>query len=151
MRPFAYERALSPEGALQASADATTTSFLAGGTTLIDLMKLDVMRPERVVDINDIGASQIEIDGDRLRLGASVHMAEAEMHPELRRRIPMLTQSLALAASTQLRHMATLGGNVLQRTRCPYFRDVTWEACNKRAPGSGCAARDGFNRQHAVL
>jgi xanthine dehydrogenase YagS FAD-binding subunit len=151
MRPFAYERADSPEIALAAADTGAVTSFLAGGTTLIDLMKLDVMRPQRVVDINGIGATEIALTNDLLRLGASVRMADAEMHADLRRRVPMLTQSLALAASTQLRHMATLGGNVLQRTRCPYFRDVSWSACNKRALGSGCAALDGFNRQHAVL
>jgi xanthine dehydrogenase YagS FAD-binding subunit len=151
MRPFAYERATSPDAALAAFNDERATAFLAGGTTLIDLMKLDVLRPERVVDINGLGADGIEIGDGRLRLGASVRMADAETHPELRRQVPMLTQSLTLAASTQIRHMATLGGNVLQRTRCPYFRDVSWSACNKRNPGSGCAALEGFNRSHAVL
>ena len=151
MRPFAYERASSPETALAALRTDRATSFLAGGTTLIDLMKLDVMRPERVIDINALGADEIEIGADRLRLGASVRMADAEAHEELRRRVPVLSQSLALAASTQIRHMATLAGNVLQRTRCPYFRDVSWSACNKREPGSGCAAMEGFSRQHAVL
>lgn len=151
MRPFVYERATSPAAALAAVKDERATAFLAGGTTLIDLMKLDVLRPERVIDINGLGADGIEIGDGRLRLGASVRMADAEMHPELRRQIPMLTQSLALAASTQIRHMASLGGNVLQRTRCPYFRDVSWAACNKRNPGSGCAALEGFNRSHAVL
>jgi len=151
MRPFAYERANTLDAALAALADDRPTAFLAGGTTLIDLMKLDVMRPERVVDINAMGLDRIEIGGSVLRLGASVRMTDAEMHPDLRRRVPMLTDSLALAASTQIRHMATLGGNVLQRTRCPYFRDVSWAACNKRAPGSGCAALEGFNRSHAVL
>jgi xanthine dehydrogenase YagS FAD-binding subunit len=151
MRPFAYERATSPEAALAAFNDERATAFLAGGTTLIDLMKLDVMRPERVVDISGLGADGIEIGDGRVRLGASVRMADAETHPDLRRRVPMLTDSLALAASTQIRHMASLGGNVLQRTRCPYFRDVSWAACNKRNPGSGCAALDGFNRSHAVL
>lgn len=151
MRSFTYARASSPDAALAAFQDDRPTSFLAGGTTLIDLMKLDVMRPERVIDITALGADEIEIGTDRLRLGASVRMADAEAHAELRRRVPLLTQSLAFAASTQLRHMATLGGNVLQRTRCPYFRDVSWSACNKRAPGSGCAAMEGFNRQHAVL
>jgi xanthine dehydrogenase YagS FAD-binding subunit len=151
MRPFDYERANSPDAALTAFERDQATAFLAGGTTLVDLMKLDVMRPRRVVDINGLGADEITLTDDHLRLGASVHMADAENHAELRRRVPMLTQSLALAASTQIRHMATLGGNVLQRTRCPYFRDVTWQACNKREPGSGCAALNGFNRQHAVL
>lgn len=151
MRPFTYERATSPDAAVAAFEGEGATAFLAGGTTLIDLMKLDVLRPERVVDINGLGADSIEIGEDRLRLGASVRMADAEMHPDLRRQVPMLTQSLALAASTQIRHMASLGGNVLQRTRCPYFRDVSWAACNKRNPGSGCAALEGFNRSHAVL
>src|SRR5688572_28299333 len=151
MRPFAYERANSPDAAIAALADERPMAFLAGGTTLIDLMKLDVMRPERVVDINAMGLDRIEIGESVLRLGASVRMADAEMHPELRRRVPMLTDSLALAASTQIRHMAALGGNVLQRTRCPYFRDVSWSACNKRNPGSGCAALEAVNRMHAVL
>lgn len=151
MRPFAYQRADSPDAAIAAFDDQRATAFLAGGTTLVDLMKLDVMRPERLVDINMLGLDRIETGGSRLRLGASVRMADAEMHPELRRRVPVLTESLALAASTQIRHMASLGGNVLQRTRCPYFRDVSWSACNKRTPGSGCAAMDGFNRSHAVL
>jgi xanthine dehydrogenase YagS FAD-binding subunit len=151
MRPFAYQRADSPDAAIAAFDDARATAFLAGGTTLIDLMKLDVLRPERVVDINEMGLDRIEIGEAALRLGASVRMADAETHAELRHRVPMLTDSLALAASTQIRHMATLGGNVLQRTRCPYFRDVSWAACNRRAPGSGCAAMDGFNRSHAVL
>lgn len=151
MRPFAYQRADSPDAAIAAFGDDGASAFLAGGTTLVDLMKLDVMRPERVVDVNRMGLDEIEIAGSRLRLGASVRMADAETHPDLRRRVPMLTESLALAASTQIRHMASLGGNVLQRTRCPYFRDVSWSACNKRAPGSGCAAMDGFNRSHAVL
>jgi len=151
MRPFVYERANSPQTAVAAFEQEHATAFLAGGTTLIDLMKLDVMRPQRVIDINGLGADDITLTKDHLRLGASVHMADAEMHAELRGRVPMLTQSLALAASTQIRHMATLGGNVLQRTRCPYFRDVTWQACNKRSPGSGCAALNGFNRQHAIL
>ena len=152
MRPFAYERATSPDAALAAfKEDERATAFLAGGTTLIDLMKLDVLRPERVVDISALGLDRIEIGESVLGLGASVRMADAETHPDLRRRVPVLTDSLALAASTQIRHMATLGGNVLQRTRCPYFRDVSWAACNKRAPGSGCAALEGFNRSHAVL
>ena len=151
MRPFAYERATSPDAALAAFKAERATAFLAGGTTLIDLMKLDVMRPERVVDISGLGMDAIEIGDGGLRLGASVRMADAETHPDLRRQVPMLTDSLALAASTQIRHMASLGGNVLQRTRCPYFRDVSWAACNKRNPGSGCAALEGFNRSHAVL
>jgi xanthine dehydrogenase YagS FAD-binding subunit len=152
MRSFTYERAASPAAALQAfEADETATMYLAGGTTLLDLMKLDVLRPARVVDISGLDTRAIELSDGRLRLGAAVKMAEAARHDGLRGRIPMLTQTLTSAASTQIRNMASLGGNVLQRTRCPYFRDVSWSACNKRSPGSGCAALQAVNRMHAVL
>lgn len=128
-------------------------AFLAGGTTLLDLMKLDVLRPLTVVDVNDLADryGAIEATAEGLRLGALVRMSAAADHPAVRRDYPVIAQSLQLAASTQLRHMATLGGNVLQRTRCSYFRDTSWRACNKRAPGSGCAALDGVHRKHAVL
>lgn len=152
MRPFSFTIAKSPSEAQRAGgADA---AYLAGGTTLIDLMKLDIMRPSRVVDINPLSDSElgaIEAGSEGLRLGAMVRMASAAEHPAVVRDYPALAQSLQFAASQQLRNMATLGGNVLQRTRCPYFRDVSYEACNKRNPGSGCAALDGFNRLHAVL
>ncbi len=161
MRPFAYERVSTAAAAVEAAAAARAASvlqspahYLAGGTTLIDLMKLDVMRPETVVDINALehGAmGRVEADGNGLRLGALVRMADAAEHPAVLRNYPVISQSLKLAASQQLRNMASLGGNVLQRTRCPYFRDVSYAACNKRNPGSGCAAMDGFNRMHAVL
>jgi xanthine dehydrogenase YagS FAD-binding subunit len=116
-------------------------------------MKLDVMRPEEVIDINDLAGSfgGIASDARGLHLGAMVHMADAAEHPAILRDYPMIAQSLQLAASAQIRNMATLGGNVLQRTRCSYFRDPSWSACNKRAPGSGCAALRGVNRKHAVL
>ena len=148
MRPFAYARVNDAAEAVKAGG-----TFLAGGTTLLDLMKLDVMRPARVVDINDLPRefSAIEYGPQGLRLGALAHMAEAAQHPVIVREFPMIAQSLSLAASAQLRNMATLGGNVLQRTRCTYFRDVSYGNCNKRRPGSGCAARDGINRSHAVL
>ncbi len=161
MRPFLYERADSAEAAIHShsaprdtSAIGSPVQYLAGGTTLLDLMKLDVMRPERLIDINALERSplgSIEADGRGLRLGAMVRMGEAADHPAIRRDYPVIAQSLTLAASQQLRNMASLGGNVLQRTRCTYFRDVSYDACNKRNPGSGCAARDGVNRQHAVL
>jgi xanthine dehydrogenase YagS FAD-binding subunit len=161
MRPFSFERVDTMAGAVQAGAAALSGSalhegvqFLAGGTTLIDLMKLDVMTPERVIDINALERSElghIEFTPQGVRMGALVRMAEAADHVEIRRRFPALAQSLTLAASQQIRNMATLGGNVLQRTRCPYFRDVSYAECNKRIPGSGCAALDGFNRMHAVL
>jgi xanthine dehydrogenase YagS FAD-binding subunit len=127
--------------------------LLAGGTTLLDLMKLDVLRPERVLDINTLAPklSAIQADGQGLRLGALARMAAVAEDAAVRRDYPVVAESLALAASAQLRNMASLGGNVLQRTRCSYFRDVSYAACNKREPGSGCAALDGYNRLHAVL
>jgi xanthine dehydrogenase YagS FAD-binding subunit len=128
--------------------------YLAGGTTLLDLMKLGVMRPARVIDINDLEhtkAGNIEFAADGLRLGAMSRMSAAADHPDVKRNFPVISQSLQLAASAQIRNMASLGGNVLQRTRCTYFRDISYDNCNKRKPGSGCAALDGFNRPHAVL
>jgi len=155
MRPFVYERVSDPAAAAQAAGrQAESTSYLAGGTTLVDLMKLDVMQPQRLIDLNalhDTEHGRIEFAQHGLRLGALVRMADAADHPEIARRYPMIAQSLQLAASPQLRNMASLGGNVLQRTRCTYFRDVSYAACNKRNPGSGCAALDGVNRMHAVL
>ncbi len=164
MRPFLYDRVSTPDAAakaLQAGLPAQPApargrfpaEFIAGGTTLLDLMKLDVMQPARVVDINDLGGTYgtVTVDGSGLRLGALARMATVADHPEVNRTYPVVAQSLAKAASAQLRNMASLGGNVLQRTRCNYFRDTSWTACNKREPGSGCAALDGQNRQHAVL
>jgi xanthine dehydrogenase YagS FAD-binding subunit len=161
MRPFTFERADTPSAAIDmfpvtslGGATDDQIQYLAGGTTLIDLMKLDVMRPQTLVDINaleETPVGAIRADLGALRLGALVRMADAQEHPQIRRNYPVIAQSLQLAASQQLRNMASLGGNVLQRTRCSYFRDVSYDACNKRAPGSGCAARQGFNRMHAVL
>jgi xanthine dehydrogenase YagS FAD-binding subunit len=148
MRSFSYQRAADAAEAVKAGG-----TFLAGGTTLLDLMKLDVMRPTEVVDINDLSRDLGVIDHgpQGLRLGALVPMSEAARHPAIMQNYPVISQSLLLAASAQLRNMATLGGNVLQRTRCSYFRDVSWSRCNKREPGSGCAALEGVNRKHAVL
>lgn len=156
MRPFDLVQESDPAAAVQNSTShaGDDTRYLAGGTTLLDLMKLDVMRPSRVVNINDVGdakLTQITVDGGTVRLGALTRMSDASEHPEIRKRFPMVAQSLALAASPQIRNMATLGGNVLQRTRCSYFRDTSYSNCNKRSPGSGCAALDGVNRSHAVL
>jgi xanthine dehydrogenase YagS FAD-binding subunit len=156
MHPFVYERVSDWATATQAAGgpNSAPASYLAGGTTLIDLMKLDVMRPERLIDINALHDSRygrIEFSQNGLRLGALVRMADAADHPDVQRHYPVITQSLQLAASAQLRNMASLGGNVLQRTRCTYFRDVSYAACNKRNPGSGCAALAGVNRMHAVL
>src|ERR1700759_910400 len=160
MRPFTYQRASDPDVAMTALAASSgnppteaAVQALAGGTTLIDLMKLDVMRPEGLVDINPLagGWSEINLDGGNLRLGALARMSDVAAHPQMQRNYPVVAQSLQLAASPQLRNMATSGGNVLQRTRCSYFRDVSYASCNKRNPGSGCAAMDGVNRMHAVL
>jgi xanthine dehydrogenase YagS FAD-binding subunit len=160
MRPFTYSRTDVPETAVRmgsVAADAHVRSpvqFLAGGTTLLDLMKLDVMRPEALVEITGLEegpAGRIDASPQGLHLGALVRMADAAEHPIVSRDYPVLSQSLKLAASQQIRMMARLSGNVLQRTRCSYFRDTSWSACNKREPGSGCAALQGFNRLHAIL
>ena len=162
MRPFLYDRAATPDlaaRALTAARDAklvqgrAPVEVIAGGTTLLDLMKLDVMQPARLIDITGLAATNgaITVNDKGLRLGALTKMSAAADHPEIVKAYPVLAQSLTLAASAQLRNMATLGGNVLQRTRCNYFRDTSWSACNKRNPGSGCAALDGYNRSHAVL
>ena len=157
MRPFIYERVDSAQSALAAFAGAPVDAdrqYLAGGTTLVDLMKLDVMRPQAVIDINALdrtAAGRIDVGAGGLRLGAMTRMAQVAEHPAVARDYPMVAQSLKLAASQQLRNMASLGGNVLQRTRCPYFRDVSYPACNKRNPGSGCTALDSLHRDHAVL
>jgi xanthine dehydrogenase YagS FAD-binding subunit len=159
MRPFRFEHAVDVahasrlgQGSGQGQTDAAV-QFLAGGTTLIDLMKLDVLRPERVIDIGPLHVANdsIEVGAAGLRLGAFATMSAVADHPEVLRGYPVIAQSLQLAASAQLRNMATLGGNVLQKTRCTYYRDSSWSACNKRDPGSGCAAIQGFNRNHAIL
>jgi len=159
MRPFAFETVTDlphasrlGRGTGQGQTDAVA-QFLAGGTTLIDLMKLDVLTPQRVIDLEPLRnpSSEIEFGASGVRLSAFARMARVADDPAILSEYPVLAQSLALAASPQIRNMATLGGNVLQKTRCPYYRDPSWSACNKRAPGSGCAAISGFNRNHAVL
>ncbi|MGN6570409.1 MAG: FAD binding domain-containing protein [Pseudolabrys sp.] len=164
MHPFVYARATSAQGAVEthrlaetprdAAAVRARSQYLAGGTTLVDLMRLDVMQPELVTDINaleETPSGEIEYSPRGLWLGALVKMSQAAEHPDVVTHFPVIAQSLHLAASPQLRNMASLGGNVLQRTRCTYFRDMSYAACNKRSPGSGCAAMDGVNRTHAVL
>ena len=159
MRPFGYARAATAHEASrlgsatgQGQTDARA-QYLAGGTTLVDLMKLEVLTPERIIDINPLRErlGAVSADADGLRLGALARMSATADDPAVRRDYPAIAQSLQLAASAQLRNMATLGGNVLQRTRCAYYRDPSYSACNKRAPGSGCSAIDGVNRNHAVL
>ncbi len=159
MRSFVFERAADlPQavklgaGTRQGQTDAPA-QFLAGGTTLIDLMKLEVLTPQRVVHLQSPGApwSAIEVSPNGARLGAFAKMSTVADDARVLAQYPVIAQSLQLAASAQIRNMATLGGNVLQRTRCPYYRDPSWSACNKRVPGSGCAAIHGFNRNHAIL
>jgi xanthine dehydrogenase YagS FAD-binding subunit len=152
MQPFRYVRVDGPEQAVESA--SVSAQYLAGGTTLLDLMKLGVMRPDTIVEINSLqrtAMGRIDVTPQGLRLGALVRMADAAEHDVIKRDYPVLAQSLSLAASQQLRNMATLGGNVLQRTRCSYFRDAAITSCNKRQPGSGCAAIGGNNRLHAVL
>lgn len=149
MKPFSYVRPADADAAL-AAAGAKGASFLAGGTTLVDLMRLEVMRPDALVDLAPLPLAAIERDGDRLRIGAMARNTDVATHPVVVQRYPLLSQALLAGASPQVRNMATVGGNLLQRTRCPYFRDLA-VPCNKRAPGSGCAARDGYTRSHAVL
>jgi xanthine dehydrogenase YagS FAD-binding subunit len=152
MQHFDYRRVATAEAAAAAARLARGAKFIAGGTNLTDYMTLGAERPATLVDINHLPNryARIESDERRLRLGGLVRMSEAEQHPEIRRHYPVISQALALAASPQIRNMATLGGNVLQRTRCEYFRGQAF-ACNKRSAGSGCAALLGLNRAHAVL
>jgi xanthine dehydrogenase YagS FAD-binding subunit len=155
MRPFEYVRPSEAAEAIRARGVAgADTAYLAGGTTLLDLMKLDVIHPAQLVDITRIQGKayrKVERTDAGLRIGALVSMAELAANEILLKDYPVLSQSLWLAASAQLRNMARVGGNVLQRTRCSYFRDTSYTECNKRTPGSGCAALDGFHRGHAVL
>lgn len=149
MHPFAYYRARTIEDA--ATALTLHARPLAGGTTLYDLMKLGIETPARLVDINDAGMRDIQMEGETLVLGASVRMSDAMEHPLVAEMFPALSESLWRAASQQLRNMASLGGNLMQRTRCSYFRHGQPYACNKRNPGSGCSAIDGVNRGHALF
>ena len=151
MKPFAYERAADAAGALALVADAPTARFLAGGTNLVDLMKLEVEAPELLVDIGDLGHDAIEPSADGgLMIGAAVSNSDLAADRIVRERYPVLAQALLAGASGQLRNLATVGGNLLQRTRCAYFQDVS-KPCNKRRPGSGCPAREGDHRNLAVL
>jgi xanthine dehydrogenase YagS FAD-binding subunit len=151
MRPFSYARAADPDAAIAAVRERADGAFLAGGTTAVDLVRQNVLRPGLLVDINDLPLSGIEDrPGGGLRVGALARMSDVARSPGVRERFPVIAQALLLGASAQLRNMASMGGNLCQRVRCSYFRDVA-SPCNKRDPGSGCAALDGFNRGHAIL
>ena len=151
MHPFSFTAAESADAALRLAADDPRARYLAGGTTLVDLMKLDVEQPTRLIDITALPLGQVTtLTNGALRVGAMVRNSDLAHNEDVRRRYPMLSQALLAGASGQLRNMATTGGNLLQRTRCPYFRDTAM-ACNKREPGTGCSALHGENRGHAVL
>ncbi|WP_306366962.1 xanthine dehydrogenase family protein subunit M [Nocardiopsis sp. CC223A] len=151
MRPFAYTRAADVDTAIAEVARDSGSEYLAGGTTEVDMIRIGVARPRRVVDINDLPIAAIEdLPGGGLRLGGLARMSDVAAHPAVRERYPAVAESLEKGASAQLRNMATMGGNLMQRVRCSYFRDGD-RACNKREPGSGCAAIHGVNRTHAVL
>ena len=156
MRDFHYRRANSMDDATRSIAGDPAAKMLAGGTTLIDLMKLYVERPDSIVDINPIGKTSSHLVAiaplphGGLRIGSLVRNSDLAWSQIVQRDYPVLSEALMAGASGQIRNMATLGGNLLQRTRCEYFRDTSM-GCNKREPGSGCSALDGFNRMHAVL
>jgi xanthine dehydrogenase YagS FAD-binding subunit len=154
MEAIAYERAANVADAVR-SAQTAGVAFIGGGTNLLDLMKGGVARPVKLVDIthlSDDGLDTVRTRPDGgIRIGALMRNSDAADHPLVRERYPLLTQALVAGASAQLRNMATIGGNLMQRTRCPYFYDTAFAACNKRTPGSGCAAQDGYQRMHAIL
>jgi xanthine dehydrogenase YagS FAD-binding subunit len=150
MNPFNYQRATSPDQAVH-SVSARGAKFLGGGTNLVDLMKSNVEHPATLIDVTRLSFNQIANTGNITVIGAGVRNSDLANHEIIRTNYPLLSQALLSGASPQLRNMATTGGNLLQRTRCYYFMDTAFPACNKRAPGSGCAAIKGFNRNHAIL
>ncbi|MFG2605907.1 FAD binding domain-containing protein [Streptomyces sp. NPDC048514] len=151
MRPISYSRATDTATAVAAVSADPTSDFLAGGTTEIDLLRQNVLHPRRLVDINGLPLTGIETTPEGgLRIGALARMSEVAASPTVRERFPLISQALELGASAQLRHMASMGGNLLQRARCSYYRDAV-SPCNKRDPGTGCSAVEGFSRGHAVL
>jgi xanthine dehydrogenase YagS FAD-binding subunit len=151
MKSFSYERARSPKEAAAAAADRQDAKFIAGGTNLLDLMKLEIETPTHLIDVNGLALDKIETTPDGgLRIGALVRNTDLAADKRVRRDYGLLARALLAGASGQLRNKATTAGNLLQRTRCPYFYDIN-QPCNKRHPGSGCAALGGFSRQHAVI
>lgn len=154
MHPFALERPRDLSAALAFRAQAGRTDapaeYIAGGTDMVQLLQEDVRRPDRLVSLRGLLDNRIDVGPQGLRLGAAATMAEVATHPVVMEQFPLISEALLASASPQVRNQATMGGNLLQRTRCPYFRDVGYAACNKRVPGSGCAAMDGENRWNAV-
>ena len=150
MHPFDYVRASDTPGAIR-SGSREAAKFIAGGTNLVDLMKCDVERPAHIVDINALPLASIEEVAGGIRIGALARMSDVAANAVVQQRFPAISQALLASASPQLRNAASIGGNLMQRTRCPYFRELTWTPCNKRDPGSGCSAIHGENRLHAVV
>ena len=152
MNPFHYQRATAPDDAIHTIATTRGAKFLAGGTNLLDLMKSDVEHPTTLIDVSRLNLTQVTSEASGVTIiGASVRNSDLANHEIIRKQYPLLSQALLSGASAQLRNMATTGGNLLQRTRCYYFADTAFPECNKRNPGSGCAAIKGFNRIHAIL
>jgi xanthine dehydrogenase YagS FAD-binding subunit len=149
MRLIQFQRASGIDDALRAGS-APDTAFLAGGTSLVDLMKLEVLHPARVVDVGRLALTRIDSEGGGLRIGALATNTDVAQNGEVKKKLPALSEALLSGASPQLRNAATVGGNLLQRTRCAYYRDLA-TACNKREPGAGCDALQGWTRMHAVL
>jgi xanthine dehydrogenase YagS FAD-binding subunit len=150
MKAFSFQRVAAAEDAARTVATRPGAMFLAGGTTLVDLMKVEVLTPDTIVGVGHLGMSSIDVSEDAIAIGATVTNSQLAWHPVVRDRYPVLSEAILSGATTQLRNMATVAGNILQRTRCSYFRDVH-ASCNRRQPGTGCDALDGFNRGHAVL
>jgi xanthine dehydrogenase YagS FAD-binding subunit len=146
-----YDRAANVEDAIRLVRQPGA-KFIGGGTNLLDLVKQDVEQPVRLIDVSRLALTDIsELAGGGVRIGAMARNSDTANHPLIRQGYPLLTQALLSGASAQLRNMATIGGNLMQRTRCSYFYDPAFDMCNKRTPGSGCAAKEGFNRTHAIL
>jgi xanthine dehydrogenase YagS FAD-binding subunit len=150
MREFEYAAPVDVAAAIRAVAGKPETLFISGGTGIVDLMKLEVERPLQLVDVSRLPLSGIYETAHGVRIGATARNSTVAHDPIIRERFPLLAEALLSGASPQLRNMATVGGNLMQRTRCPYFRDIH-QNCNKRTPGAGCAAAHGFNRMHAIL
>ncbi|MFD4638311.1 FAD binding domain-containing protein [Lentzea sp. NPDC058436] len=150
MRSFSYVVARDPDDAVREARQTSGASFIAGGTDLLNLMKDGVQQPPRLIDVNGLGLAGITESSTGLRIGGLARMRHVAEHPAVRNRFPVLAEALLASASPQVRNMAAIGGNLLQRNRCGYFRD-TVAVCNKRVPGSGCSALEGWNRGHAVL
>src|SRR5437588_1941902 len=150
MELFTYVRPSEPAVAIKEVSGEPHAKFLGGGTNLVDYMRLHVESPTRLVDINHLPLARIEVTDAGVRIGALMRNSDLAYHEAVRKRYPVLSEALLSGATAQIRNLATVGGNLLQRTRCSYFRDTAWP-CNKRTPGSGCSALEGYNRSHAWL